>query len=92
MMVDVLGFLVGIFTGVLQYFLLSIFTGAVSGGKFGKKTVLYAIAQFMLPFAVLLISAFLLEGNLLLVAVGAIIALVTCAVTKFVLSIVKQVK
>ncbi|MDR2600085.1 MAG: hypothetical protein LBC73_07395 [Oscillospiraceae bacterium] len=92
MMLDVLGFLVGILTGVLQYFLLSIFTGAVSGGKFGKKTVLFAIAQFMLPFVVLLISAFILDGNLLLVAIGAIIALITCAVTRFIITIIKQVK
>ena len=84
-----LGIIIGVVTGVAQYFLLLKFTTAVSGGKFNKKTVLFAITQFLLPFAVLLLSAFLLgeemlgRNFLMWIGIGIASALITCAVVRF---------
>jgi len=80
-----LGISIGVVAGVIQFFLLMKFTGAVTGGKFSKKTVLFAITQFLLPFAVLLICAFFLEGELLLVGIGIASSLVLCAVVRFIM-------
>ena len=80
-----LGVSIGVVAGVIQFFLLMKFTGAVTGGKFNKKTVLFAITQFLLPFAVLLICAFFLEGELLLVGIGIASSLVLCAVVRFIM-------
>jgi len=80
-----LGIAIGVVAGVIQFFLLMKFTGAVTGGKFNKKTVLFAITQFLLPFAVLLICAFFLEGELLLVGIGIASSLVLCAVVRFIM-------
>jgi len=79
----VLGFVIGAVSGTVQFFLLSKFTGAVTGGKSAKKTALFAITQFLLPFAVLLACAFLLSGGLLLVGIGMATALIVCAVVRF---------
>ena len=86
-----LGIIIGIVTGVAQYFLLLKFTTAVSGGKFSKKTVLFAVTQFLLPFTVLLLSAFLLgeeilgRNFLMWIGIGIVAALIICAVVKFLL-------
>jgi len=85
----VLGVIIGVATGIAQYFLLLKFTSAVSGGRFSKKTVLFAITQFLLPFAVLLLSAFFLgedilgKNFLMWIGIGIAAALITCAVVKF---------
>jgi len=78
-----LGFVIGAVSGTVQFFLLSKFTGAVTGGKSGKRTVLFAVTQFLLPFAVLLSCAFLLSDGLLLVGIGMAAALIVCAAVRF---------
>ena len=83
---NLLGFFIGAVTGTVQFFLLSKFTGALTGGKFGKKAVLFAVTQFLLPFAVLLICAFFLSDELLFAGIGIAAALVICAVVKFILA------
>jgi hypothetical protein len=81
-----LGFIIGAVSGVVQFWLLSKFTGSVTKGKFGGKTVLFAITQFFLPFAVLLISALLLLESLLWTGVGMGTALIVSAVIKFLIA------
>jgi len=56
---------------------------SVTGGKPGKKTVIFAITQFMFPFAILLLCAFLLTDSLMWIGIGAAGALMVSAVIKF---------
>ena len=80
-----LGFLIGLATGSIQFFLLSKFTGALTKGKINGKTVLFIITQFLLPFAVLLVSAiFLGVEALMMIGIGIATALIVCAVVKFI--------
>ena len=81
-----LGFIIGAVSGVVQYLLLSKFTGSLTGSKFGKKTVLFAVTQFLFPFAVLVVCAFLLSDELLLVAIGIASALIISAVIKYIVT------
>jgi len=80
---EIIGFGIGAVTGTLQFFLLSKFTGSVTGGNSGMRTVLFALTQFLLPFVVLIVSAFLLETGLLPIGIGIATALIICAVIKF---------
>ena len=74
----------GLATGAIQFFLLFKFVTNVTGEGIGKKTVLFALTQFLFPFAVLVICAFLLPENLLWVGVGIAVALITSAVIRFI--------
>jgi len=80
---EIIGFCIGVATGAIQFFLLSKFTTSITGGKTGTKTVLFALTQFLFPFAVLLISALLLKSDILPIGVGIAGSLVICAVVKF---------
>ena len=85
---DIVGYIiaviVGIATGVVQFFLLYKFVTSVTGGKAGSKTLLFAITQFLFPFVILVICAFLLPAGLMWLGIGAAASLVTCAIIKFV--------
>jgi len=72
-------------TGIIQFLLLQKFTGAVSLGKITNKTVIFAITQFLFPFAVLVLCAFFLTNNLMWVGIGIAASLIACAVVKFVI-------
>lgn len=78
-----LGFIIGAISGLVQYWLLSKFTGNVTRGKASGKTVLFAITQFLLPFVVLVGVAFLLPDDLMFAAIGMASALIVGAVIKF---------
>jgi len=80
-----IGLLIGIATGVLQFYMLKKFTGAVSLGKITNKTVIFAITQFLFPFAVLVICAFLIRDHLMWVGIGIAAALVIGAILWFVI-------
>jgi accessory gene regulator protein AgrB len=82
--VYIVAVVVGIATGVVQFFLLYKFVTSVTGGKAGIKTLIFAITQFLFPFVILLICAFLLPGGLMWLGIGAAASLVTCAIVKFV--------
>ena len=82
--VYIIAVIVGIATGVVQFFLLYKFVTSVTGGKGGKKTLLFAVTQFLFPFAILVICAFLLPGGLMWLGIGIAASLITCAVVKFV--------
>ena len=75
---------VGGATGVVQFFLLYKFVTSVTGGKAGTKTIIFAITQFLFPFAVLVICAFLLPDSIMWVGIGVAVALITCAIIRFV--------
>jgi len=79
----VLGFLIGIASGVVQFFLLLKFTTAVTGGKINGKVAIFAITQFLFPFAVLLLCAFFLNEKLMWVGIGMAAALIISAVIRF---------
>jgi len=83
-LVYVIAAVVGLATGVVQFLLLYKFVTSVTGGKTGSKTLLFAITQFLFPFAILIICAFILPSGLMWLGIGAAASLVTCAVVKFV--------
>ena len=76
--------LIGGATGVVQFFLLYKFVTSVTGGKTGTKTIIFAVTQFLFPFAILVICAFLLPDSLMWVGIGVAAALITCAIIRFV--------
>jgi len=78
-----IGILIGIAVGTVQFFLLYRFVTSVTGGKPGIKTLIFALTQFLFPFAVLVAIAFLLPDSLLWVGIGAAVSLISCAVIKF---------
>lgn len=80
----IIGLVIGIITGIIQFYLLSKFVTSVTGSKFGNKTVLFAITQFLFPFAVLVLCAFLIGDSLMWVGIGIASALIISAVIKFV--------
>jgi len=82
----VIGLLVGIAAGVIQLFLLFKFVVTVTGGKGGGKILLFGLTQFLFPFAVLIICAFLIGDSLMWVGIGIASALILGAVIKFVLA------
>ena len=81
----VLSAAIGLATGAVQFFLLRKFVTTVTGGKTGYKTLLFAMTQFLFPFAVLVICAFLLPEYLLWTGIGIAVALISSAVVRFVL-------
>ena len=84
MLIILLCIFIGIVTGVIQFYLLYKFVTSVTGGKSGIKTIIFAVTQFLFPFAVLVICAFLLTDNLMWIGIGAAASLITCAVVRFV--------
>ena len=82
--VKVIAVLIGLVTGVVQFFLLYKFVTSVTGGKAGMKTLLFAMTQFLFPFAILVICAFLLPNSLMWVGIGIAASLITCAVVRFI--------
>ena len=78
-----IGLIIGAVSGVLQFWMLTKFTKAVTGGGFSGKTALLGVSQFFLPLIVLLGCAFLLNNALLWAAIGMIAALVVCALARF---------
>jgi len=80
----IIGLLIGIVTGVVQFFLLFKFVTSATGGKSGNKTVLFAITQFLFPFAVLVVCAFIIGESIMWVGIGIASALIISAVIKFV--------
>ena len=81
-----LGFFIGVVAGIVQYFLLTKFTGAVSKGKMTGKTVIFMVTQFLFPFAVLILCALFIVDSLMWVAIGIASALIICAVAKFIIT------
>jgi len=81
----IIGLVIGIITGAIQFFLLFKFVTSVTGGKPGIKTLLFAITQFLFPFAVLVVCAFIIPDSLMWVGIGIAATLVICAVIRFIM-------
>jgi len=81
----VLGLAIGAASGVIQFYLLMKFTGSITGGKPGSKTVIFAITQFLFPFAILLLCAFFLSESLMMIGIGMAAALIVSAVVKYII-------
>lgn len=81
-----IGLIIGVFSGVVQFLILGRFTGAVTGGSFDKKAALLAVSQFLLPIAILFGCALIYRDGLLWAAVGMTVALVSCAFVRFFIS------
>ena len=79
----IIAVLIGLATGAVQFFLLYKFVTTVTGSKVSNKTIIFALTQFLFPFAVLVICAFLLPHSLMWVGIGIGVSLVTCAIIKF---------
>jgi len=84
MLITFIAIVIGIITGIVQFYLLQKFTGAVTMGKITNKTVIFAITQFLFPFAVLVACAFTIGDRLLWVGIGIAASLITCAIIKFI--------
>ena len=82
--IKIIAVVVGIATGAVQFFLLYNFITSVTGGKTGTKTLIFAITQFIFPFAILVICAFLFPNSLLWAGIGMASSLIICAVIRFI--------
>jgi len=82
--IKIIAVVIGVATGVVQFFLLYKFITSVTGGKMGTKTLLFAITQFVFPFAILVICAFMFPSSLMWAGIGMASSLITCAVVKFI--------
>jgi len=81
-----IGLIIGVISGIIQFILLSKFTGAITKGKVSNRTLLFALTQFLFPFAVLVVTAFFISDGLMWAGIGMGGALVTCAIAKFFLT------
>ena len=79
-----LGLIIGAASGTLQFWMLTRFTKAVTGGGLDNKAVLFGVCQFLLPLIVLLGCAYLFYNALLWAAIGMIAVLVVCAFVRFI--------
>ena len=79
-----IGFIIGVISGAIQFFLLTKFTGSVTRGKLTGKAVLFGLVQFLLPFAVLVSVVFLLPDELIHTAIGMATSLLASAIIKFI--------
>lgn len=79
----VIGFIIGIIAGFVQFLMLFKFTSSVTGGGFSGKSVIYAVIQFLIPLAVLLLCAFVFRELLLPTAIGITVSLVSGAIIRF---------
>ena len=77
------GLLAGAVSGSLQFWMLSKFTKAITGGGLSGKAALFGLCQFFLPLFVLLGCAFLFKEALIWVAIGMVAVLVICALVRF---------
>ena len=81
-----IGLIIGVVSGVVQFWMLAKFTKAVTGGGLDKKAALFGVCQFLLPLIVLLGCAFLFYNALLWAAIGMIAVLVVCSTIRFLLN------
>ena len=81
-----LGFIIGAVSGIVQHILLAKFTGPGKSGKVVKKTLLFLLTQFLLPFTILLLCAFFLTNELMLVVIGMAVAIVASLIVRFIIS------
>lgn len=79
-MIIVIGLLIGAALGVVQFFMLQAFTARVTAGE--ANVVALGLAQWVLPFAALIIVAFVYRDILLWTGIGMAGALTLASITK----------
>ena len=82
-----IGFIIGVVSGAIQYWMLAKFTASVTGGALDVKSVLFGVSQFFMPVAVLLCCALLFPKGLMWSGIGMAAVLVVCAFTKFTITV-----
>ena len=82
-----LGFVIGVASGAVQFWMLAKFTSSITHGTFNNKTVIFAITQFLLPLVVLVGCAFLLSESLMWTGIGIAASLIICAAVRFILTL-----
>ena len=78
----IIGLLIGIAAGVVQYILLFKFITSITGGKASSKTVIFAITQFFFPFVILVLCALFWDTSLMWIGIGMAAALIVSAIIK----------
>ena len=87
-----IGLIIGIASGAVQFLMLASFTSAVTGASQNKRTVLFAVIQFAMPLVILVACALFIEGSILWAAIGMTASLMLCAFVRFILSNKKNSK
>jgi hypothetical protein len=78
-----IGLLIGIIAGGIQFWLLSKFVGCITGANgLSVTTVLYGILQFFMPLGVLVAIGFLRRSDLLPAALGIVGAIFAGVIIK----------
>ena len=78
-----IGLLIGIVSGVFQFWLLTIFTKGITSGTVDIRHILLGLIQFFLPVGVLTGVAFLRRDELLWAGIGIAGALLIGAFVKY---------
>ena len=89
-----LGFFLGAASGVIQFWMLSRFTKAVTNSQgrisFNNKFVLLAVSQIFFPMIILACCALLLRQSLLWIGVSMAASLIVCAIARFLSTFIRH--
>jgi len=80
------GLVIGLAAGAVQVFLLAKFTRMVTSGNFSASGVLYGFFRFFFTPVVLVCTAIFHREGLLYAGLGAVAALLGCALIAFLFS------
>ena len=70
-----IGLLIGVISGAVQFWLLAKFSRAMTNDGLDKKALLIGICQFLIPFLVLALCAILLDDALIPAIIGMTLTL-----------------
>ena len=87
---SVIGLIIGAISGTIQFWLLSKFTKAITGGAFEIKYMLFGILQFFIPLIVLLGCALVIRRELMWVGIGMAAALLGGGFARFFINASKK--
>ena len=79
----IIGLLIGIVSGFIQFLLLYKFITSVTGGKGISRIIIFAITQFLFPFIILLLCGFFLTNSLMWIGIGMGASLIISAGVRF---------
>lgn len=81
-----IGFLIGLAAGAVQFFVLSRFARLITSKDKMIQAVAMGLIQFFIPVAVLVATGFLAKSHLLSTALGIVAVLVVGAFTRLIFS------
>ena len=85
-----IGLVIGVASGAVQFWMLSKFTRAITDGAINVKSVLFGMSQFFLPIVVLLCCALLFPAGLMWSGIGMAASLLFCAIVGFLITVKKR--